>query len=1128
MENWLADLGFSISNYEEDFSNGYLLGQILYRYDRQEDFGQFINKPKFASSNLAKVQLSFERLRLKFDPQRLINKEFGYSKKVLSNLFKALHTLDPRALLAAKPKSAVSIKLISKTERMAQRLQKFEEERIKQSKQAYEDHQKTEEVIKKLQGEARKAHLDAIKENKLFMQQWEEEGKKEWKKNQSNLASRKQKEFELKTKLAQDFKTTQVKYIDGNALDAENSIDEFERNMTRLGIDHVSDEPERKKQKQNLQTEAAVTMAKIKENKSKNVQAAKEKEIRQRKIHVEQLRTKKIDIYRNHIKAIVEGLAKPIYNILGFGIKKVKKFSKFIKDTQEAEKNIKEIMEKSMQKWGPIEAQRQLEIEEMNAKILKELPEKKLEIKRKIIEGMKASREKHQKECGPVMNLILDLAEESANYLKENPKIPEKIWNGWMEKFKEGLPPWAEESNSLIDQANISEVAEETDEFGEPKTSVQIEKKELNDYLNAEGIWEAENVPNDEYLGDIIEVVMDAAYPPDPLPPFPPGPHYLPYKICIIGPPFSGKKTQSKKLQELFGLKIFEMQKIIDDAAKVVQRKSEPEDPKRRKLAEEEPEIFIQAALENSTETANGRSKLLRGRLRGVFGDEPKLEEEVKKPGKKEEVKCQGFAILSYPSSAEEAIDIEKELGGFIHPSELPESVSSIKKREAQIIAFPSPKEYPPPKPFRTVFDLVIWLDVEKNTLIRRCVDRRVDNSGNVYNLTYRPPPDNILNKCKPIDKPTEEELKKEIQDFNERKEELYRCFSEFGDRWETLLFFDADQPIEAVTEIIKKRLADISVIKSQPINKEEDSTIVFNGQTLLLSNDSAKLIADKWETMKFQYLKEIGFSLKLVDMHWERYLTHLQEMGNEFREFLERNDDKENIVKNFLNGLNGIVVTKTVFSSSELSQTYAEIGELIDLLWDITDQRKIDAISHREEIMNESPLNKELTGIIKLARQLLQVEINKYYSILNLIHLFKALTTETEFSEYSTPILKINWNLEVQAGESFPALNLLIETAKKSIVSDLAEIERNNEIFIFRCRLIEKWATNSIQKYTEKIEEAYADLDNWITESVSLENDVINEIASKLKNVLDTRNPCEDLKIPTNQEINSHFKLNF
>ena len=61
-------------------------------------------------------------------------------------------------------------------------------------------------------------------------------------------------------------------------------IKEFERNMIRLGIDHVAEKKEVKKKNVDIKTEALVTMAKIVERKNSNMQATKEREIRQRNL----------------------------------------------------------------------------------------------------------------------------------------------------------------------------------------------------------------------------------------------------------------------------------------------------------------------------------------------------------------------------------------------------------------------------------------------------------------------------------------------------------------------------------------------------------------------------------------------------------------------------------------------------------------------------------------------------------------------------------------------------------------------------------------------------------------------------------------------------------------------------
>lgn len=158
-------------------------------------------------------------------------------------------------------------------------------------------------------------------------------------------------------------------------------------------------------------------------------------------------------------------------------------------------------------------------------------------------------------------------------------------------------------------------------------------------------------MPNTPDFGKLMEDIIDVAYPPDPRPEFPPGCHYFPLKVILLGATFSGKTTIAKKMTEKYGMKVFELPKILEDRIKVLERKAELEEGKKPKgKVDEESEIFTEAACSVSAETAEERGILLRAKLRGLFGDEPKVEEEVKK-GKKEEVKCQGFVLIDYPTN---------------------------------------------------------------------------------------------------------------------------------------------------------------------------------------------------------------------------------------------------------------------------------------------------------------------------------------------------------------------------------------------------------------------------------------------------------------------------------------------
>ena len=176
---WLSDLGITVSNFEDEFSNGYLLGQILYRYNFQDDFGQFSNKPSYALSNISKVQLSLERFNLKFDPHRIINKEPGYIKKILGKIHIALHSINFSPKISSnKAKSIKTAPHLSNDENLSIKLKKFEDIRFSQAQQALEKEKTQREMIFKTHLRERSLRIETLKSNKTFMQTWQQEGLK--------------------------------------------------------------------------------------------------------------------------------------------------------------------------------------------------------------------------------------------------------------------------------------------------------------------------------------------------------------------------------------------------------------------------------------------------------------------------------------------------------------------------------------------------------------------------------------------------------------------------------------------------------------------------------------------------------------------------------------------------------------------------------------------------------------------------------------------------------------------------------------------------------------------------------------------------------------------------------------
>jgi CH-like domain in sperm protein len=1082
MEGWLSELGISYKSLENDFSNGYILGSILYRYNLQEDFGTFSTKSNYAGSNLSKVQISLERLGIKFNTNKVLSKETGYINKILSQLYKSLHSISYSNLRSVRGKSAISMPRATKYEIIENNLKKFEEVRLNQSNKALNDEKKQLEAIRQNYLDERKKQIDILKANKIFMQQWDSDGKKDWKDNQMRKTARVKHEENIITKIQSQKFQKQLSYNSEHSNQVVDGIKEFEKNMVRLGIDHAPDAKDIKKKKIDIKTESLVTMAKIVERKIINAQSIKEREVRQRNLVIEHKKNEKFDNYKKSSIKIIAALVKVVSKQYLIGFRNIKKYSNRILNYKVSLKNTEDIMTKNELTWGEIEGKRRQAIASDEIIRKKNLPQEKERIQKNILELRRNSIKQHTEVCLPILELIIQISEETSSYLSYNQKIPEKVWNNWLSLFKNNHSPTFKE-NIILEETNdnYKEVISDTFYY---TPSFSIEKVE--EYLLTKGNWKHKECSNNYILGDILEIIIPIAYPDDPDPPLPEGPNYLPLKVILIGPGFAGKKTQTKKLQESYGLKLIEVPKILEDARKVIQRKNEPDDPKKKKPVEEEPEVFTSICNETLGEDELGRSKLIRARLRSIFGDFQKLEEEVKKQGKKDEAKCLGYVMVGYPNTVQEAADLERHMSGFVHPSELPEPLSIVKKREALIIAQPSVKPPPPKKLHRSAFDLVIVLDVDVAVCVTRAVDRRIDPGGNIYNLTYNPPPDNILAKCKPIEHPNQEEVQEMHQTYSNSRETLLHWYSQFGTQDQpALLVVKSNHSIESASEIIKTRISNILKTKhsnqATPAASQRGPNLINLQQALDLSGD--------WEKLKKEYLSQLSYSLCHLEIHLKTYNSILENKKNEFLKLLTSPDEKPDLFYNFRDNLAQTIQSKKFFTSAELRKLNQDIEELSDQIWDVINHKKERAIAKRQEIIDGSILTQQIAGILHLCMNLMNTEIKKYYSVMNLIDKYYCYLENTEYTAKTPGFLEINWKDWDGKLINIPLLEYLRSTAKKSIINT-PDHSLETSIFLNRLENIYNFGVSTINTYTEISNKLFSVLDTSIIFSVQQENE--------------------------------------
>ena len=452
MEEWLAGLGTQVSEWEEDFQNGYLLGSFLFRYGRLDTFGRFVNKPAWIDRNLALLSNGLDELGVPFAAERLKAKEPGYAHSVVKQVYSKLCLIT----LSKDKRRSKSGQARSKTDKIEAKLEKFTEEMKRQEQLALASHQQREKELHTQQQEERKTHLDALRSNHLFMQQWAAQGREHWKTNMQKLKAMKTHDLAVRTQVATKFKTSQLRYIDDNAADQMQGIEDFEKNLIRLGIDFNPDSSTGPKKKVNLAAEAAVTMARIREKSQQHSQALREKETRLNKMQFDQERTAK----QNAVKQTLSDLFKVVGGLAaGQTRAAVRRLKKHVRDAKEHVAALPEIEEKRKKREVEVkefEVQQRTHFQKLERELQQTAGDFKYQRRQAKMQEMQTRHVKAAEACAPLIETLLEVTEAAAELLSEKPQIPESQWLALMQYFVDGPQEASEEvSEEQVEDADV-------------------------------------------------------------------------------------------------------------------------------------------------------------------------------------------------------------------------------------------------------------------------------------------------------------------------------------------------------------------------------------------------------------------------------------------------------------------------------------------------------------------------------------------------------------------------------------------------------------------------------------------------------------------------------------------------
>ena len=500
LKTWINEtihLSKNITNLTEDFRNGYYFGEILSKMRLIPNFKSYKNSNAHSdiSKNYQYLSKAFQDLNIKFSDSRrndILNKKPGVVEQILFKIKQALdirfisnETLAPKASneLAKMYKRmyypnenekylkdyynnlGLGKKKLDPLHKFGEGLSKFDKDIIKEIDK---DNEYVKEMhMEKLNEIRNKEKLKEENFNKI-----EEENLKNWKDDmivKKNFEEKKKKQFWAECEY---YKKAVLRSFDKSSLNLINQIKTFEETLSRLGLDIV-DNNKKNDKKNYVSTE--IIMRKIQEKIKFEEKARKDKAKRMRKIKNEQkkmieikkekenkVEVKKID-YDEEIKKLNED-----YN------NKLEEFNRIKKLHQHVPLDIN-IIEEEKNKEEEIPKKEGFDSD----LFFTQLDKYSLKMFTDLVNHKKSKKEKIRPFLDDIMNMILEIADESSKYLETNNcdliEIP--YWEEWMNLFKDNIhlsEYIKNKENSLNNQKEYN------------PNEIEIEDVENKDYINNE------------------------------------------------------------------------------------------------------------------------------------------------------------------------------------------------------------------------------------------------------------------------------------------------------------------------------------------------------------------------------------------------------------------------------------------------------------------------------------------------------------------------------------------------------------------------------------------------------------------------------------------------------------------
>uniref|UniRef100_A0A8C7CMF1 Sperm flagellar 2 n=1 Tax=Oncorhynchus kisutch TaxID=8019 RepID=A0A8C7CMF1_ONCKI len=978
----------------KDFANGYLIGEVLHKYQLQGDFDLFLksNTANSKLNNFTLMEPTLQLLGVSLDlsmAQAVMREQHGAATRLLYQLFILLQKkrragLTGTAMEAMQPAATAFLHRVEND---------IYSERLRTVVKREAD-LKLQKIALKYEIKGREIY------DKSVMAHFVEEQRRQKVQEEMRLqdiekhrhARRKQHEMmtRIQSAVIQLPKPPPNRTLKALEKQQQNrKKQEFEKNRKKLSPAPRSHGYQLQRPEELAQANSEY-IQKIRQRLEEDATARQQREKRRRHVLVEQLKAHEAQEEALREEQLVERLTRQSQLERRLAVQLMQ-----LRQQKDVLRQNRVFRERQYQEQRLRDFQEALEREAASLDHAEET-RKEIEVHDRIAtERAQARYRKHSDSCREILEQIVDLATKAGEYrLLTGNLIPGKLMREWKELMFCGKP--------LYDSGSLEELPADPT----PEQFIEVEKQEIlnnqdyDEYMSMTGEWtwpeEGETKPppsNNNILGHVVLRLQTIVNPPKPdtLPPFFPR---FTLKACVLGKLFSGKTTCLTRIAKVHHIHILSANVLIQEALAAHQLGKLGREVRKPTCIRNNKEHPSQLSV-RAQHGAAVEKFLRKGRS---VPDELLVDIAV------EAIRAipadSGWILDGFPVDLTQAKLLEKALGGSDTGKERKRRI----KRSNLSVDSNAPKEPPPPSP---VLDLALLLDVSDDHVLDRAAKQACEFHtmvcANEYSLCYY--------HCR-------------ITAFQDTWPKLEKWFS---GKQSILMRLNAemseDMLFRKVESILYQAMITLSIASSfensHGVNTSPTEPLAPTPGTTHwvyvdepLPKEIPEYLVPYWENVCNSYVTNVKAVMQ--NLRTERILIihHLFNIREEFKQYLRRPDLKQEFVSQWQQNYNSI--PKDMRDDEETkAELHQRLDDLRERLWDICDKRKEEAGQERAAIMCDGWLEDHTAVLINHFSTLMQVEVDRFQDSLRLLRdyytgMYKQVLSEAGPEFTCIPLLDI------------------------------------------------------------------------------------------------------------------------